>query len=195
MKTAKKFDLLVAALCFVAFVVLFTTGAVQDAPPVVGSEDSLLHRLAATGRQGTKGRLVFSDFHHSVALFESDENGHPNATVIVDAEDSAAWFMWYESESPIVADHCTQGFDIICDCEVGDICYIIDGNTFQVYECIAVDTNGINERHDMYLSDGYNFMRGNAPGRLYMYTCTKAGDPYHITVVTWKEKEEDDDNS
>lgn len=169
----------------VALVILFTTGAVQDVPPVMGSEDALLQRLTATGRQGTKGRLVLDDFNHSVALFESDENNHPNATVIVDAEDSAAWFMWYESKSPIIADHCTQGFDVILDCEVGDLCYIVDGNDYEVYVCVAVDHNGINERHDMFLSDGYNFMRGNEAGYLYMYTCNRAGDSYHITVVTW----------
>lgn len=142
--------------------------------------------LVATGRQGTKGRLVFEN-GNSVALFESlgwDAEG------IVDATDSAAWFQWYGSQSPIIADHCTQGFDVICDCEAGDICYIVDGETFTTYECVLVDHDSLNIRTDMFLSDGTSFMRDNPPGFVYMYTCTTAGDPYHITVAIWIEKEE-----
>lgn len=133
------------------------------------------------GTQGTKGRLILSGY--SAALYES--TGW-DAQAIVDAEDSAAWFMWYESQSPIIADHCTQGFDVIKGCVVGDVCYIVYGDIIQPYICVTVDTGGINKRTDMYLSDGYNFMRKNDPGRLYMYTCNEAGDPYHITVVVWE---------
>lgn len=150
----------------------------------------ILSRLTETGRQGTKGRLVLNDYTFSVALFESDEELGPNATVIVDAEDSAAWFMWYGCQSPIIADHCTQGFDVIKDCEIGDICYIVDGDDYKTYKCVAIDRSGINARTDMYLSDGYNFMRDNDPGYLYMYTCNEAGNPRSITVVVWTPVEE-----
>ena len=130
--------------------------------------------------EGTKGRLVLDGY--SVALYESVGW---DAQAIVDAEDSAAWFMWYESQSPIIADHCTQGFDVIKKCEIGDTCYIVCGDSIQSYVCVSVDPDGVNERTDMYLSSGYNFMRKNDPGYLFMYTCNKAGDPYHITVVVW----------
>lgn len=151
---------------------------------VAGNPGAFLEGLASTGRQGDKGRLVLGDF--SVALYESDEKTGPNAAVIVDAEDSAAWFMWFGSESPIIADHCTQGFDVIKSCEVGDVCYIVNGEHYTRYVCVAVDPFGINDRHDMYLSSGYNILRGNEPGYLYMYTCNKAGEPRLITVVVWK---------
>lgn len=143
--------------------------------------------LISTGRLGTKGRLVFES-GHSVALFESVGW---DATQIVDEEDSAAWFMWYDSQSPIIADHCVQGFDIICECEVGDICHIVNGEEIETYECVAIDRDAINIRTDMFLSDGTSFMKNNEPGYLYMYTCTNAGDPYHITVAIWKPKGEE----
>lgn len=156
-----------------------------------GAHGYTYERLIATGRLGTKGRLVFES-GWSVALFESDEHNRPNASMLVDEEDSAAWFMWYGSKSPIIADHCTQGFDVICSCEIGDVCYIVDDIAYKTYECISVDGNAVNERTDMFLSDGRSFMRDNAPGYLFMYTCNTAGDPYHITVATWKEKEADE---
>lgn len=145
----------------------------------------VLDKLVSTGRQGTKGRLVLNNFGFSVAVYESDQYNGPDAQAIVDAADSAVWFMWFECQSPIIADHCNQGFDVIKECSVGDICYIVDGDDFQKYVCVDVDDAGINERDNMYLSSGYNFMRENDPGYLYMYTCNKEGDPYNITVVTW----------
>lgn len=131
-----------------------------------------------------------NDFTFSVALFESDEKNGPDATAIVDAKDSAAWFIWYGSQSPIVADHCTQGFDVIKSCEPGDICYIVNGDSFQRFVCVEVDPDGVNAKYDLFLSSGENILRGNDPGYLYMYTCNREGDSYHITVVTWKEKKE-----
>ena len=152
----------------------------------------ILKMLDETGRQGTKGRLVFDNTDFSVAIFESDQYEGPDAQVIVNATDSAVWFMWFGSQSPIIADHCNQGFDIIKECEPGDICYIIDGDNYQKYACVGVDPDGINERDNMYLSSGYNFMRDNDPGFLYMYTCSKEGDSYHITVAIWTPVEEDE---
>lgn len=134
-------------------------------------------------RQGTKGRLIFDGRNFSVALFECNEY---NAQQFVDYEDSAAWFMWNGNQSPIIADHCTQGFDIICRCSIGDICHIVDGTDYQQYKCIGIDRNGINAGADLYLSTGYNFAWNNDPGYLYMYTCTKPGDSYHITVAIWE---------
>lgn len=145
----------------------------------------VLDKLVSTGRQGTKGRLVLDNFGFSVAIFESDQYEGPDAQAIVNATDSAVWFMWFGSQSPIIADHCNQGFDIIKESEPGDICYIIDGDNYQKYVCVGVDPDGINERDNMYLSSGYNFMRDNDPGFLYMYTCSKEGDSYHITVAIW----------
>lgn len=145
----------------------------------------VLDKLVSTGRQGTKGRLVLNNFRFSVAVYESDQYEGPDAQAIVNATDSAVWFMWFGSQSPIIADHCNQGFDIIKECEPGDICYIIDGDNYQKYVCVGVDPDGINERDNMYLSSGYNFMRDNDPGFLYMYTCSKEGDSYHITVAIW----------
>ena len=169
------------ALILAVLIVAFTTGsAFVDSS---SGNRELLDSLLATGQQGTKGRLVFEN-GHSVALYES--LGW-DAESIVDAADSAAWFQWYGSQSPIIADHCTQGFDTICDCEVGDVCYIVNGESFTTYECVAIDRDSVNIRTDMFLSDGRSFMRDNEPGFLFMYTCTNEGDPYHITVAIWKE--------
>lgn len=125
------------------------------------------------------------DSGYSVALFESDQYAGPNAQALVDAEDSAAWFVWYGSKSPVIADHCNQGFDIIKECQKGDTCYIVNGNDYQKYICLDVDKNGINEEDDLFLSSGYSFMRENDPGYLYMYTCNNVGDSYNITVAIW----------
>ncbi len=145
----------------------------------------ILKKLVETGRQGTKGRLVFDNVDFSVALYESDQHAGPDAQMLVDAEDSAAWYMWFENQSPIIADHCNQGFDIIKECSIGDFCYIVNGKKYQKYVCVAIDSDAVNERDNMYLSSGYNFSRKNEPGYLYMYTCNQEGDSYHITVVTW----------
>lgn len=165
------------------------TGYAQDVPPQIPAEEQrrkeLLDKLTATGRQGTKGRLVMNDCSFSVALFESDEKEGPSAVMLVDAEDSAAWFMWFGSQSPIIADHCTQHFDVIKDCKVGDVCYIVDGEEIQKYACVAVDSDGINTLHNLYLSSGYDILIENDPGYLYMYTCNRPGDFHHITIVTW----------
>ena len=145
---------------------------------------ALLKKLTDCGRQGTKGRLVFEELDYSVAVYEAFEGYNAACQQIVDAEDSAAWMLWLDSKSPIIADHSNQGFDIIKKSQIGDTCYIVNGESYQKYQCILVDNNGINERTDMYLSDGYNFMRANDPGRLYMYTCNDGW--YHITVVVWE---------
>jgi hypothetical protein len=138
-------------------------------------------------RQGTKGRLFFSELDFSVALYECEESNWWIAQEIVDAEDSAVWFCWFGSESPIIADHCSQGFEVIKSCSVGSVCYIVDGDELRAYECVTVDPNAINARNDMFLSTGESFMKETDPGCLYMYTCNEVGDPYHITVVVWKE--------
>lgn len=156
----------------------------------VRRHEYILSRLTETGRQGTKGRLVLNDFTFSVALFESDERFGPDASLIVDAEDSAAWFMWFGSQSPIIADHCTQGFDIIKDCEPGDVCYIVDGDDYEEYKCVAVDHSGINASTNLYLSDGSDILRENDPGFLYMYTCNQPGNPRSITIAIWTPVEE-----
>lgn len=186
MMNSTKGKLLAIALVVALVAVWFST---CSAYVVDNAHGHTYESLIATGRLGTKGRLVFEN-GWSVALFESDEHNRPNASMLVDEEDSAAWFMWYGSKSPIIADHCTQGFDIICSCEIGDVCYIVDDIAYKTYECISVDGDAVNERTDMFLSDGSSFMRNNPPGYLYMYTCTEAGDPYHITVAIWIEKEE-----
>lgn len=125
-------------------------------------------------------RLYYKDF--SVALYECDESVWWTATAIVDAEDSAVIFQWCGSKSPIIADHCNQGFDIIKECKVGDICYINE----KAYVCVLVDGNAVNERTDMFLSTGESFMKNNKAGYLYMYTCNEVGSPEDITVVVWK---------
>lgn len=136
---------------------------------------------AYEGRQGTQGRLVIGSY--SAALYES--YGTTDAQGIVDAEDSAAWFMWYDCQSPIIADHCNQGFDVLKDCEPGDVCCIVRDSEWQWLVCLAVDSGAVNERTDMYLASGYNFMKNNDPGYVFMYTCNEVGDPYHITVAIW----------
>lgn len=158
-------------------------------PPII-FENVLPIEPNNIGRQGTKGRLIFDNYDFSVALFESNQY---NAQRFVDDEDSAAWFMWNGNQSPIIADHCTQGFDIICKCRIDDICHIIDGSDYQQYRCIGVDHNGINADTDLYLSSGYNFAWNNDPGYLYMYTCTKPGDSYHITVTIWEPVYDEDE--
>ena len=178
-----------------------STEGIADVPPAMESQslekrllrrEAILKSLTETGRQGTRGRLVFENSDFSVAVFESSQDKWQTAQDLVDAVDSAAWFMWFECQSPIVADHCNQGFDVIKRCAPGDICYIVDGDNYQKYVCVENDPNGTNERDNMYLSSGYNFMRENDPGYLYMYTCNEEGDAYHITVVTWVPVEEEE---
>lgn len=136
---------------------------------------------AYEGRQGTQGRLVLGSY--SAALYEC--RGTVDAAEVVDAEDSAAWFMWYDCKSPIIADHCNQGFDVLLGCEPGDVCCIVQGDELRWYVCVDVDHEAVNERTDMYLSSGYNFMKNNDPGYVFMYTCNEVGDPLHITVAVW----------
>jgi hypothetical protein len=156
----KKFVVLVSLLCAIA---------VSLVDPAYG------------GRQGTQGRLVLGSY--SAALYEC--RGTVDAAEVVDAEDSAAWFMWYDCKSPIIADHCNQGFDVLLDCEPGDVCCIAQGGELRWYVCVEVDHEAVNERTDMYLASGYNFMKNNDPGYVFMYTCSEVGDPYHITVAIW----------
>lgn len=141
--------------------------------------------------QGTKGRLIFDNYNYSVALYESNQY---NAQILVDDEDSAAWITWNGNRSPIIADHCTQGFDVICKCNTRDTCQIINGNYCQKYKCIEVDHNGVNTGYGLFLSSGYNFFENNDSGYLYMYTCNQAGDSYHITVAIWVPIYEENDD-
>lgn len=181
---------LVVSAYLLSSIVVSSIRTVQEEPPIIVSSYNPPPVIVETGRQGTKGRLIFDDYDFSVALFESNQY---NAQQLVDAEDSAAWFIWNGNLSPIIADHCTQGFDIICKCRVDDICHIVDGSDYQQYRCICVDHNGVNTDTDLYLSSGYNFSRNNGPGYLYMYTCTKPGDSYHITVAIWEPVYDEDD--
>lgn len=169
----KKIAALLAAFILICSIALAPSTTMYRVAPLSPSD---------LGKQGTKGRLFLKG--HSVALYECKESVWWNAESIVDAEDSAVWFMWFDSKSPVVADHCNQGFDIIKSCSVGDVCYIANGDEVSAYECVAVDTDALNARTDMYLSTGESFMRNAEAGHLYMYTCNE--DTYHITVVVWK---------
>lgn len=145
--------------------------------------EDLLSALKATGEQGTKGRLIFKELDMSMALYLSDQDEGPDAQTIVNEEDSAVWFMWFGCKSPIIADHSYQGFEKIKESQIGDTCYILYGDSYQVYRCRDTDPNAINELNNLLLSDGSNIMRENNPGFLYMYTCNE--DWEHVTVVTW----------
>lgn len=171
----KKIVVFIIAMCM-AFVPLTDGAAVPH--------DVMHTRLLETGRLGTGGRLVIKQ--HSVALFWSDEVEGPNAQTLVDSRDSAAIYAWHNNQSPIIADHRNQGFDVLKTCEVGDLCYIVDEEDYQTYICVDIDDGAVNEIVDMYLSDGTNFSRENDPGYLYMYTCRDPGDSYHIVVVKWQ---------
>lgn len=130
--------------------------------------------------EASEERLYIGDY--SVSLHECEESRWWYAQSIVDAEDSAVVFKWCGSKSPIIADHCNQGFDIIKDCEVGDTCHINEVE----YECVLVDRDAVNARTDMFLSTGESFMKNNEAGFLFMYTCNEEGNPTNITVVVWK---------
>lgn len=183
--------LLVASAYAVSIVVSSVYKQIHEPPVITYIPPVSVHsEQIGQYKQGTKGRLIFDGRNFSVALYESNEY---NAQQFVDYEDSAAWFMWNGNQSPIIADHCTQGFDIICECHVGDICHIANGSEYQQYRCVGVDHNGINADTDLYLSTGYNFVWNNEPGYLYMYTCTKPGDSYHITVAIWEAVYDDED--
>ncbi len=140
--------------------------------------------LSHQGKMGTAGRLYFSNLS-SVALYEADFYVD-DLQKIVDEKDSAAYFLYY-GETPTIADHSIQGFDIIKKQKVGSIAYRKVKNTegeilLEKYQVIN-KIQGVNTGTELLTEDGKKINQIDAS--LIMYTCNSA-NPKSVTIVLWK---------
>lgn len=135
-----------------------------------------------TSTLGTLGRLFIPSVSMDVALYQTDISSE-EAQVIVDQQDSAAYFNMYSKN--VIADHNHQGFHKIIDTSYNDKAYIkqIDG-TIQIYRMIQ-KLEGINALSDLTDLDGNSVFLGS--GNLIMYTCYRTHEyDNHVMIVVWK---------
>lgn len=126
---------------------------------------------------GTYGRLYVS--WHDVALY--DYNVYTNSDLslqgIVDNYDSAAY---YASHSRLViADHNTQGFNVLYNLSEGTTAYIKFGDGSTIGYRLILNQFGYNTGPDLVDTAGNSFFDMNSD--LIMYTCYGDG----IIVTLW----------
>ncbi len=135
---------------------------------------------------GTAGRLYFDD-GWSVALNYADSNDTENAQTLADAWDSACYME--ASGKTMIADHATQGFDIILDCAEGTRATLVnaDGKETRII-CKSVYKDAYWEDGFTHLPDGRGIW-GAADGSIGMQTSTNS-DGTEVFISYWDPVEE-----
>lgn len=130
---------------------------------------------------GTAGRLYF-DEGWSVALNYADSNDTESAQTLADAWDSACYME--ASGKTMIADHATQGFDIILNCKEGTRATLVDadGNETRII-CKSVYKDAYWEDGFTHLPDGRGIW-GAADGSIGMQTSTNS-DGTEVFISYW----------
>lgn len=135
---------------------------------------------------GTAGRLYFDD-GWSVALNYADSNDTENAQTLADAWDSACYME--ASGKTMIADHATQGFDIILNYKEGTRATLVDadGNETRII-CKSVYKDAYWEDGFTHLPDGRGIW-GASDGSIGMQTSTNS-DGTEVFISYWDPVEE-----
>ncbi len=135
-------------------------------------------KVTADDNLGTAGRLYFSN-GYSVALNYADPYDAYAVQAVTDAWDSAV--VEVTDWSTLIADHNTQGFEVIKDYGVGSTVTIVDeyGNSTQ-YVCISYYSDASWYEGMTVLPDGRNAWEGDSG--LWFKTCNDNGTN---TVSYW----------
>ena len=135
---------------------------------------------------GTAGRLYF-DEGWSVALNYADSNDTESAQTLADAWDSACYME--ASGKTMIADHATQGFDIILNCKEGTRATLVDadGNETRII-CKSVYKDAYWEDGFTHLPDGRGIW-GASDGSIGMQTSTNS-DGTEVFISYWDPVEE-----
>ena len=136
------------------------------------------------GTTGNVGRLFIPSAGVNVALnYVDDDTGDEAAQAICDAEDSAAYMVFSNSDEVWIGDHNFQGFDAIKSVVPGMEAYIknTDG-TITTYICTETD-QATNTGYDLVTADGRSASNINAGG-IIMYTCND--DWTSVTATFWQ---------
>ena len=114
------------------------------------------------------GRLVIPKVNINVGLFQCKLSESSLSQQYVNAQDSAAYILYYGSNS-VICDHVNQSFATLSNVQYGDIAYIVTGSTTERYMCVGSGT-GRNKSNDLVDSDGTSLRQRNKDG-IVMYTC------------------------
>lgn len=135
---------------------------------------------------GTSGRLYF-DNGWSVALNYADSYDTDTAQTLADAWDSACYME--DSGKIMIADHATQGFDVILDCPEGTRATMVDadGNETRII-CKTVYKDAYWEDGFTHLPDGRGIW-GASDGSIGMQTSTNS-DGTQVFISYWDPVEE-----
>lgn len=136
------------------------------------------------GALGNMGRLFIPSVGVNVGLNYVDDNtGDEAAQAICDAEDSAAYMVFSDSDEVWIGDHNFQGFDAIKSVVPGTEAFIknTDG-TVSTYVCTEID-QATNTGYDIVTADGRSASNINAGG-IVMYTCND--DWTSVTAAFWQ---------
>lgn len=136
------------------------------------------------GVLGNMGRLFIPGVGINVALnYVDDYTGDEAAQAICDAEDSAAYMVFSDSDEVWIGDHNYQGFDAIKSVTPGTEAYIknTDG-TITTYICTET-AQATNTGYDLVTADGRSASSINAGG-IIMYTCND--DWTSVTATFWQ---------
>ena len=135
---------------------------------------------------GTAGRLYF-DEGWSVALNYADSYDTKTAQTLADAWDSACYME--DSGKIMIADHATQGFDIILNCPEGTRATLVDadGNETRII-CKSLYTDAYWEDGFTHLPDGRGIW-GATDGSIGMQTSTNS-DGTQVFISYWDPVEE-----
>ena len=135
---------------------------------------------------GTAGRLYFND-GWSVALNYADSNDTEAAQTLADAWDSACYME--ASGKTMIADHATQGFDIILDCAEGTRATLVDADGKETrIICKATYKDAYWKDGFTHLPDGRGIW-GASDGSIGMQTSTNS-DGTEVFISYWDPVEE-----
>lgn len=149
----------------------------------------------AIEQRGAVGRWRIPSVGVDVALFDPGNTLGAVNQAIVDAADSASYYLLAASEPPlcyndtfIIADHKHQGFNAIKSCTVGTEAYLDNGYTVQKYICTDIDI-GSNSYYEPWGDGVLMFSNGVPiaivdPGGIVCYTCNE--NSRSITIVCFQ---------
>lgn len=134
--------------------------------------------------EGTAGALVIPDLNFYVPLYYEWDG--ESAQEVCDRERCAVLIVG--RSAPIIADHENQGFSIIKQLEIGQVCYIQEGENSIKYLCTGIDFDGVNDDGILIGSDGT--MLHNLPeNMLVLYTCNDISESITNVLFTRIEEE------
>ena len=114
-------------------------------------DDEINYIISEQSHLGDAGRLFIPALHINVALYD-DSIYTINGQLIVDKQDSAAWCKSFLGGCGYIADHSSQSFATLKDCQVGYLAYIKTNKDILIYQCIYVTTG---RHHEGYLTEQY----------------------------------------